>query len=80
MVTRNMVVSLPLGATAKELQRWGRWVACWLELHRKQRDLKLLAYQDELSGAWNRRFLKTCFNRELQIARDTQKTAYCHDF
>lgn len=62
-----------IGATEKDLRRWGRWVACWLELHRKQRNLKLLAYQDELSGAWNRRFLKTCFARELQLAKETRR-------
>lgn len=62
-----------IGGTTSDLQRWGRWASCWLELHRKQRDLKLLAYQDELSGAWNRRFLKTCFSRELQIAKETRR-------
>ena len=62
-----------IGSTTNDLQRWGRWASCWLELHRKQRDLKLLAYQDELSGAWNRRFLKTCFSRELQLAKETRR-------
>ncbi len=62
-----------IGSTTSDLQRWGRWASCWLELHHKQRDLKLLAYQDELSGAWNRRFLKTCFARELQLAKDTRR-------
>ena len=62
-----------IGSSITDLQRWGRWASCWLELHRKQRDLKLLAYQDELSGAWNRRFLKTCFSRELKLAKETRR-------
>lgn len=61
------------GTTNDELARWSHWVACWLELARKQRQLKLLAYKDELSGAWNRRFLRTCLSRELQIARDKRR-------
>ncbi|MEE2912453.1 MAG: GGDEF domain-containing protein [Planctomycetota bacterium] len=62
-----------IGSSQNELTRWARWAACWLEMSRRQRQLKLLAYQDELSGAWNRRFLRTCFARELQIARDQRR-------
>jgi len=62
-----------IGATEKDLVRWARWAACWLELARRQQQLKLLAYQDELSGAWNRRFLRTCLTRELQIARKERR-------
>jgi diguanylate cyclase (GGDEF)-like protein len=62
-----------IGPTSEELTRWARWAACWLDLARRQRDLKLLAYKDELSGAWNRRFLRTCLTRELQIARDVRR-------
>ena len=61
------------GATKEDLTRWSHWTACWLQLARKQRQLKLLAYKDELSGAWNRRFLRTCLGRELQIARDKRR-------
>ncbi len=61
------------GPSNEELTRWSRWVACWLDLARRQRELKLLAYKDELSGAWNRRFLRTCLSRELQIARDARR-------
>lgn len=61
------------GSTTEDLTRWSHWAACWLELARKQRNLKLLAYKDELSGAWNRRFLRTCLARELLIARDNRR-------
>jgi len=61
------------GSTERELSRLSRWAACWLDLAHRQRKLKLLAYKDDLSGAWNRRFLRTCFARELQIARDARR-------
>jgi len=62
-----------IGATAKDLARWARWTSCWLELSRRQRKYKLLAYQDDLSGAWNRRFLRTCLTREMQIVRNERR-------
>jgi len=62
-----------IGASAQDLARWARWAACWLELARRQRHLKLLAYQDELSGAWNRRFLQTCLKKELKIAKASRR-------
>jgi|TARA_B100000959_G_scaffold278029_1_gene335606 diguanylate cyclase (GGDEF)-like protein len=62
-----------IGSTESELTRLSRWAACWLDLAHRQRKLKLLAYKDDLSGAWNRRFLRTCFARELQIARDERR-------
>jgi diguanylate cyclase (GGDEF)-like protein len=61
------------GATSDDITRWARWTACWLNLARKQRQLKLLAYKDELSGAWNRRFLRTCLTKELQIAKNQRR-------
>jgi diguanylate cyclase (GGDEF)-like protein len=62
-----------IGATTQDLTRWARWTSCWLDLYRRQQHLKILAYQDELSGAWNRRFLRTCLSRELKIAKDTRR-------
>ena len=62
-----------IGATENDITRWARWAACWLDLARRQQNLKILAYQDELSGAWNRRFLRTCLTKELQIARDARR-------
>jgi diguanylate cyclase (GGDEF)-like protein len=62
-----------IGATSSEVTRWARWAACWLDLSRRQQNLKLLAYRDELSGAWNRRFLHTCLTRELKIAREARR-------
>ncbi len=62
-----------IGATENDITRWARWAACWLDLARRQQNLKVLAYQDDLSGAWNRRFLRTCLTKELQNARDARR-------
>ena len=62
-----------IGASTEDLTRWSRWASCWLDLARRQQKLKILAYQDELSGAWNRRFLRTCLAKELQIARKERR-------
>ncbi|MDP7008774.1 MAG: GGDEF domain-containing protein [Phycisphaerales bacterium] len=58
-------ILVAIGPTKQEVVRWARWASCWLELHLRLRRMKLLAYQDELSGAWNRRFLSTCLRREI---------------
>ena len=62
-----------IGATNDDLTRWARWAVCWLDLARRQQKLKILAYQDELSGAWNRRFLRTCLAKELQVSRNERR-------
>ncbi|MBC8200763.1 MAG: GGDEF domain-containing protein [Planctomycetes bacterium] len=62
-----------IGATKEDLSRWARWAVCWLDLARRQQKLKILAYQDDLSGAWNRRFLRTCLAKELQIAQKERR-------
>ncbi|MBC8522376.1 GGDEF domain-containing protein [PVC group bacterium] len=62
-----------IGPTKTEVVRWGRWTACWLELHLRHRQLKLLAYRDELSGAWNRRFLSSCLRREISKSLDARR-------
>jgi diguanylate cyclase (GGDEF)-like protein len=45
--------------SAKQLQPWADWLARWLALDRSHREHRLLAYRDELTGAWNRRFFNT---------------------
>lgn len=58
-------------ASAEQLRPWADWLARWLALDRAHRDFRLLAYQDELTGAWNRR----CFNRFLSDAIDRARAA-----
>ncbi len=62
-----------VGSTENDVARWARWAACWLEMAHRQRQLKLLAYRDELSGAWNRRFLRTCLGRAIDDARKSRR-------
>jgi diguanylate cyclase (GGDEF)-like protein len=61
-------ILVAIGPTKEQVLRWGRWTSCWLELHLRHRQMKLLAYRDELSGAWNRRFLSACLRREINQA------------
>jgi len=61
-------ILVAIGPTNEAVVRWGRWTSCWLELHFRLRQMKLLAYRDELSGAWNRRFLSACLRREINQA------------
>ncbi len=46
-------------ATADQLRPWADWLARWLALDRAFRDFRLMAFQDTLTGAWNRRFFDT---------------------
>ena len=62
-----------IGPTNNEIVRWSRWTSCWLELHLRYRQLKLLAYRDELSGAWNRRFLSACLRREISQSFEARR-------
>ncbi len=43
-------------ATTDQLRPWADWLARWLALDRAFRDFRLMAFQDTLTGAWNRRF------------------------
>ncbi len=39
-----------------KLQRWAEWLAGWLALDQAYRDYRDMAYRDDLTGAWNRRY------------------------
>jgi len=53
------------------LERQGEWLAGWIRLHTQQRHLRLAAFTDPLTGAWNRRY----FDRYLLAAIDQVRTA-----
>ncbi|MDY7110623.1 MAG: GGDEF domain-containing protein [Planctomycetota bacterium] len=55
-------------AATKELLPWARWLGYWLALDGAYRDYRLMAFSDDLTGAWNRRY----FNRFLE---ETIRTA-----
>ncbi len=60
------LVSASIDATA--LAPWAAWLAHWLDLEDAQRELRRLAYTDELTGAGNRRAFE-------EVLRDTMAEA-----
>jgi diguanylate cyclase (GGDEF)-like protein len=60
-------------AAASRLRPWAQWLARWLALDHRHRDYRMLAYKDELTGAWNRRFFRTFMKRILQQAQVTRR-------
>jgi two-component system cell cycle response regulator len=45
-------------ASSAQLRPWADWLARWLALDRAHRQFRLQAMQDDLTGAWNRRFFE----------------------
>lgn len=56
---------------ALAVRRQADWLAGWIRLHEQQRHLRLAAFTDPLTGAWNRRY----FDRYLLAAIDQVRTA-----
>ena len=56
-------------ATAGQLEPWARWLERWLELDHGYRRYRMLAYRDDLTGAWNRRFFNRFITETLERAR-----------
>ena len=55
-------------ADAAILAPWATWLARWAQLAAQQRHLRTLAYRDDLTGAWNRRFLMEFLSERLEQA------------
>jgi diguanylate cyclase (GGDEF)-like protein len=55
-------------ARQRQLRPWAAWLARWLALDHGYRDFRTMAYQDELTGAWNRRFYEVFMKQILQRA------------
>ena len=55
-------------ATESQLQPWADWLGRWLALDRSYRNYRMMAYHDELTGAWNRRFYRTFMKRTIRKA------------
>lgn len=60
-------------APRKTLEPWADWLAIWLMLDRRFRDYRRMAFQDDLTGAWNRRyffsFLRDTIRKASRIRR-----------
>jgi len=51
------------------LAPWAAWLARWLALDRHHRELSRMAWRDDLTGAWNRRYFRHFLDRVLVEAR-----------
>tara|TARA_Y100000589_G_scaffold321520_1_gene353027 strand:+ start:15639 stop:16988 length:1350 start_codon:yes stop_codon:yes gene_type:complete len=56
-------------ASCEAVRPWAHWMARWLALDDAQRELREMAFQDELTSAWNRRYLKEFLAESLVEAR-----------
>lgn len=60
-------------APSKTLDQWADWLATWLMLDQRYRDYRRMTYQDDLTGAWNRRyffsFLSDTIRKAARIRR-----------
>jgi GGDEF domain-containing protein len=55
-------------AQAAQLAPWAAWLARWLALDHTYRDFRLMAFQDDLTGAWNRRFFDRFIEESIATA------------
>ena len=53
---------------ARTLRPWAEWLARWMALDHDFRRYREMAYHDELTGAWNRRFYNTFMKTVLREA------------
>jgi diguanylate cyclase (GGDEF)-like protein len=60
-------------ATADALRPWARWLSYWLTLDGAYRQYRLQAYQDQLTGAWNRRYCDRFLSRVLREAAERRR-------
>lgn len=55
---------------ARALKPWADWLARWLALDDSHTQLRHMAYSDDLTGAWNRRFFNEFLGDALVRARE----------
>lgn len=56
-------------AKAADLKPWANWLARWLALEDAQSTLRQMAYRDELTGAWNRRYLNHFLSESIEESK-----------
>lgn len=57
-----------LEKTRQRLESWAAWAGCWLAMHEHVQELRELAFKDELTGAWNRRYFERFLEAILKRA------------
>lgn len=60
-------------ASAEAIKPWADWLARWLALDAMHQGLKLQSMQDELTGAWNRRFFEQFLRQALADAAKARR-------
>ena len=58
-----------VNADAGTLKPWANWLARWLALEDAQSTLRQMAYRDELTGAWNRRYLNHFLSESIEESK-----------
>ena len=61
------------GQPAAALRPWANWLARWLALDEAQRELRDMAFRDELTAAWNRRYLASFLEEAIEEARQLRR-------
>ncbi|MHC5022950.1 MAG: GGDEF domain-containing protein [Planctomycetota bacterium] len=61
-------------ALDRELRPWADWLAHWLALDRHYREYRTMAFRDELTAAWNRRFFFSFLARSIERARQQRRS------
>ncbi|MEE3002344.1 MAG: GGDEF domain-containing protein [Planctomycetota bacterium] len=61
------------GRTPDEIRPWASWIARWLALDEAQRELRDMAFRDELTAAWNRRYLASFLEDAIEEARQLRR-------
>jgi diguanylate cyclase (GGDEF)-like protein len=61
-------------ARDRQLRPWAAWLARWLALDHGYREFRTLAFQDELTGAWNRRFYEVFMKKIIHGAARQRRT------
>jgi len=62
------------GVGARVLNEHAAWLGSWLRLEEQQRALRLAAFTDELTGAWNRRYFSRFLDAAIEQARGARRT------
>ena len=57
----------------RQLRPWAQWLARWMALDHGYREYRTMAYRDELTGAWNRRFYTSFMKRVLREAARSRR-------
>lgn len=61
------------GQSAAAMRPWANWLARWLALDEAQRELRDMAFRDELTAAWNRRYLASFLEEAIEEARQLRR-------